>query len=263
MSRRPLTQTDEIASGAAGQVTETGNIPGLSGTSSIKFKSAAILKIAADGTIVSDNDEGTFLINPESIEDTKTSNWVAHNIPGQSDPILQWTHGGPRTVSFEALITNDTSYYVKNTANPLGALAGAAIAAVGSIASAFAQVNVPVGSLIGMFNKASVTPTSRLDISRQLDYYRSLLYPTYSDDFSQLVGSPPLLVLYFGTSLGNNFNLGTSGKIDPFSDIWVLTDLNIKITKQNPDLTPLEAIADFKLMQYTFISRDASTFGFS
>jgi hypothetical protein len=253
MARRPLNKTNAIASAYAGSA---------KGLTPSGFKSAALFKVKPDGSIDGSNEEGVFYLNPETIEDSKTSGWVSHNIPGQSDPILQWRHGGPRTISFEALVTNETSQYVKNNANPLGALAGAAIAAVGSIASAFAQVNVPLGSIIGMFNKSSTAPTSNLDISRQLDYYRSLLYPTYSGDLSQITGSPPLLVLYFGTSLSSVFNLGTTGSIDPYSDIWVLTDLNIKITKQNPDLSPLEATVDFKLMQYTFTARDADAFGF-
>lgn len=249
MARRPLNKDGGIATQAP--VINTA-----------KFKQAALYKVSSKGAIINQNDEGIFLINPDSIEDVKSSNWVAHNVPGQSDPILQWIHSGPRTVSFEALVTKDTRYYTKPAANPLGALEGQALSAVGSIASAFAGVNIPLGSLLGAFNPDEVQPTIKLDISRNLDYYRSLLYPVYNDNFTQLQSSPPLLVLYFNTSLGIQFTSGSSGTVDPFADLWVLTELNIKISKQNPDLTPLEAMVGFKLMQYTIVSRDGSNFGF-
>ena len=47
----------------------------------------------------------TLLLNPESLTETKAANWVQQNIPGQSDPLLQWISGSARTVTFTAKVT--------------------------------------------------------------------------------------------------------------------------------------------------------------
>jgi len=45
---------------------------------------------------------------PESVSDTRQSEWNPRNIPGGSHPIYQWTHGGERTISLTAVFTTDT-----------------------------------------------------------------------------------------------------------------------------------------------------------
>src|SRR6266478_4566853 len=72
------------------------------------FKRAALFKIDKNGNILA-NKAGVFLLNPAAMEDSKSANWPAHSIPGQSDPIFQWVNSGARTVSFEALVTADNS----------------------------------------------------------------------------------------------------------------------------------------------------------
>jgi hypothetical protein len=45
---------------------------------------------------------------PESVQDTRSSEWSPKNIPGGSHPIYQWTHGGERRISFTAVFMTDT-----------------------------------------------------------------------------------------------------------------------------------------------------------
>jgi len=46
---------------------------------------------------------------PESVQDSKGSEWNPRNIPGGSHPIYQWTHGGERRISFTAVFMTDTA----------------------------------------------------------------------------------------------------------------------------------------------------------
>lgn len=45
---------------------------------------------------------------PESLQDTRGSEWNPRSIPGGSHPIYQWTQGGERRLSFTALFSTDT-----------------------------------------------------------------------------------------------------------------------------------------------------------
>ena len=78
----------------------------------IGLRAAAIFVVDTDGSIETDNELGVFLLNPSTWTDSKGTNWAEQTIPGQSDPILQWVSGGARKVSFQALVTADTSYFV-------------------------------------------------------------------------------------------------------------------------------------------------------
>jgi hypothetical protein len=52
----------------------------------------------------------SFQYFPSTIEDSKASNYQAKIIPGLSHPLYQWTSGGARTISFEAVFTRDRTY---------------------------------------------------------------------------------------------------------------------------------------------------------
>jgi hypothetical protein len=209
--------------------------------------------------------ESIFLLNPESWTETKSTHWVQNAIPGQSDPILQWSSSGPRVVTFDALVTKDTSAQkeVLRDANPQ------AKSFFAGLASKVAGIpSVTVSSI----DKRYVDPPFVLDISSRLNYYRSLLYPTYTDSAKVplLKGSPPLVMLYVGGTFSNSSEIithkkATSGSaesssftVSNTSTLWVVTNLRINITKQLPNLDPLEAVVNFELMQYTIapFSRD-------
>lgn len=45
---------------------------------------------------------------PETISDSRQSNWTPKDIPGLSHPLYQWVSGGPREISFTAIFSRDT-----------------------------------------------------------------------------------------------------------------------------------------------------------
>jgi hypothetical protein len=231
-----------------------------------KLRRAAIAKVNTDGS-VEFNNYGTFLINPSTIEDNKSSNWSHHTVPGQSDQVLQWISSGPREVSFDALVTRDTSYLgPEETKRELVSEQSSGkkiLNAIGGIAAKFFKV--PAATLPVKQNNSTSTNVSKdedLSIAKRLDYYRSLLYPTYFSNKGTtgvLKNSPPLVVLYMGSTLDNR-NTG-SRFISSDNTVWVVTNLRIKITKQLPNLAPMEAIVSFQLTQYTIRSVSSERFG--
>lgn len=46
---------------------------------------------------------------PESVQDSRSSEWNPRNIPGGSHPLYQWTHGGERRLSFTSVFMTDTA----------------------------------------------------------------------------------------------------------------------------------------------------------
>lgn len=219
-----------------------------------RLKSAAVLKVKETGEVDDTSIAlGTFLLNPASIEDSKSSNWNEQSIPGQSHPIYQWVSGGARTISFEALVTKDTFHAgQKKTSSLESQLSSAALNVAGDIASAFAGVSLPpVTDLFG----TEPTRGTIISIESQLNYYRTLLAPKYEEGFSGLRTSPPLVVLLFGKSLSPTNT--ADGPISPannpdtaYTPVWMVTNLNIRITKQLPNLDPMEAFVGFTLKEY-------------
>ncbi len=219
------------------------------------LKAAALFTVDKDGNIEK-QEVGIFLLNPSSWNETKTANWAQQNVPGQSDPILQWVSSGPRTVSFQALVTADTSDFVSGQKIQPGRsspnLLEQASEIFGSIAAAFSKVSAPQA-------RVETPDTTDLDISIYLNYYRSLLYPIYDnvDTPRRLRGSPPLVVLYNGKAF-TKYPYGE--KITSNHDLWVVTSLEINITKQLPNLAPMEAVVSFQLTQYNVRSFDRNRF---
>lgn len=206
------------------------------------------------------SEAGIFMLNPTSWQESKSTNWVEHSVPGQSDPVLQWISGGARTVTFEALVTADTSDFVSGQIRQPGVETDPlkkASTFIGSIAAKFFKVPAPAPRI-----ESDDSRGSNLDISAFLNYYRSLIYPVYDkvDNPNKLRNSPPLLVLYSGNAI-NKLPMGGPGtRIGSQHDLWVLTDLQINITKQLPNLAPMEASVSFKLMQYNIRSFDRTRF---
>lgn len=204
---------------------------------------------------------GIFLLNPSSWQESKSANWVEHNIPGNSDPVLQWTSSGARTVSFEALITADTSDFVSGVRAKPGTETDPlkkATSFVAGIAAAFFKVTAPTQVV-----DTGAEDATDLDISNYLNYYRSLLYPTYdkTDNPRKLRRSPPLLVLFNGNAIDKlKLGSGPGARVSSQHDLWVLSDLQINITKQLPNLSPMEAVVSFKLIQYNIRSFDRYRF---
>lgn len=242
MARKPL----QTASGANHAHANTKN--------NGKLYKAALWRITPEGKIDKTvQAKALFELNPSSWRENKTSNWVGHAIPGQSDPVLQWTSGGARTVSFEALITRDSSHFLEknDSGSFLGELAGKALNVVGSIASSIAGVDLlAAGTSLTSIFSAAPGEGEELSIAGYLDYYRSLHYPEYAAG-GTLVNSAPLVALFVGNTFSN---FGAIDTITPDIDIWVVTSVEINITKQLPNLKPMEAKVSFQLTQYTISS---------
>ena len=218
------------------------------------LKAAALFTVDIKGNIEK-QEVGIFLLNPTAITDVKPANWAQQNVPGQSDPVLQWVSGGPRTLNFQALVTADTSDYVSGqkikpgkSTNPLSRVD----TIVGGIASQFFKVAAPQPRI-------NTPDNTELDISSYLDYYRSLLYPVYDDKNNprRLTGSPPLVVLFMGKAVTK---LPYGEKITSQHDLWVVNNLEIQVTKYLPNLAPMEAVVTFQLMQYNVKSFDRRRF---
>lgn len=251
MSRKPLNKTGTAFSGEE----NTG-----------KLKKAGIFVVDSSGKLKIESDSkhlSEFLLNPDSYNETKTANWAAQQIPGNSDPVHQYMGGGPRIVTFDALVTRDTSHLDANQEESLASnLKDAAFTAVGAIASSFAGISVPpIGDLFG----TNAKPGNRLSIANRLSFYRSLLYPTYTANYASMESSPPLVVLTLGSTL-TDVNANETDSVlnkapsSPYVPVWVVTSLNIKITKQLPNLDPMEAIVTFTLHEYSVAPTDRGSF---
>lgn len=215
-----------------------------------EVRAAALVVVKPNGILDIDKNISKFLINPSSWSESKSTNWVQQNVPGNSDPIMQWVSGGARVVTFSALVTADTSRFVAGTTTANSAEPSTldkAASYFGGIAAAFSKVNVPNPRV------PSGEKSSDLDISSYLNYYRSLIYPVYDDPNNpkKLTQSPPLVVLFAGNAI-TRYPYGN--RITTKHDVWVVTNLEINITKQLPNLAPMEATVNFQLTQYNIKS---------
>ena len=219
------------------------------------LKAAALFTVGIRGEIER-TETGIFLLNPTSITEGKQSNWAQQTVPGQSDPVLQWTSSGPRTLSFQALVTADTSDFVSGQKIKPGKSSGGPLdrldTVIGGIASRFFKVAAPMA-------RQDTPDKTELDISNYLNYYRSLLYPVYDkqENPRRLTGSPPLCVLFMGNAV-TKFPYGE--KVTGQHDLWVVTSLEINVTKFLPNLAPMEATVSFQLTQYNVRSFDRKRF---
>lgn len=139
-------------------------------SSSLKVVTAYLVPL--DDTDAPDTDKVfPFQYFPETITDSKSSNWNEKNIPGGSHPLYQWISGGGRTISFTAVFSNE-----KNPEPPGGLSLGAL-----------------VGSLLN----------SKDDIHSQncavaIASLRGYMYPTYADSAGSSIGrvkAPPKAML--------------------------------------------------------------------
>jgi len=215
-------------------------------------------------------------VNPTTISERKASNWVKHNVPGQSDPLLQWINGSSRVVSFTAIVTKDLSenltvkvpssdivkVKIKESYGTFGGkeINGSPIStAEGKILKELLNgdlntPNTPEGKFDALLKKSTFKIpglAARVDessdslwfrsITPYLEYYRSLVIPRTSNrnDRSK---TPPLVQLKMGSILGNE-DISSRDK-------WVLESYSITITKMSPDLKPIEATVGFTFIEY-------------
>lgn len=185
----------------------------------------------------------SFFLNPSSYTESKAANWVVQNVPGLSDPHQQWTSSGARTITFEAYVSNDLAEGHVNTKASDARKNNAAnktsvIKRLGKIATRVFNVGgLDLNGVAQVNNNAGLS----LDISEKLNYYRSLCYPDLQSDANRVDSAPAFVKLKVGTTFGKR-TLNTA--------IFVVNKVDIIITKQYPDLTPIEAKVTFTLTEF-------------
>lgn len=212
--------------------------------------------------IIADEDGGgirdttTVLLNPTTISEQKSSNWMKHYIPGQDNPLLQWINGTERIVSFQVRLTKDLAENATITATSANSRIGLfdsnlKFSLNNSVSTKTANI---LGSLVG--KKLGPLPTPNqpipnvtyydLDITPYLEYYRNLLRPRKSNRKNQ-VKTPPLVSLRMGDLLGPE-ELEVKKR-------YILVSYNTVITKLSPDLKPTDATVNLTFIEYTSETR--------
>lgn len=116
----------------------------------------------------------SFQYFPATISDSHATNYQTKVIPGLSHPLYQWTSGGARVVSFEAIFTRDRTY----TASEKQAIASGAAKAHGVVGSD------------GLSISSNADPRN-VDIPSAVAWLRSFLLPWYSNDGKGTYNSTP------------------------------------------------------------------------
>lgn len=132
---------------------------------------------------------------PESIQDSRGSEWSPRNIPGGSHPLYQWTHGGERRISFTAMFSTDTAPDDIALAQSAEAQALAAAAALAASALGIEDDPYMIQDLnpLGGLEKG----TRDLDLRAAVSWLRWYTYPLYDEESEWRAYEPPkcLLVL--------------------------------------------------------------------
>lgn len=202
----------------------------------------------------------TLLLNPESVTETKAANWVQHNIPGQSDPLLQWISGSARTVTFTAKVTLDLveNFTVDETGDSdvwsleiqpeLSSIEsitdGYNSAILSGLYNVSARIESPfIASALDTIQNNPLDKHTRWkqSIQPQLDFYRGLLVPRTGSRRNQ-VRTPPLVRLYMGHILG-------AASYSANQD-FILASYSFNITQTTPELLPTSADVTFTFIEY-------------
>lgn len=198
----------------------------------------------------------TLILNPESLTETKSANWVKQYIPGQSDPLLQWISGTERTITFIAKITLDIaenftvnsgrdqeewSLQIEPELVEQSQITDTYNAKVLGRLSSNQEITGEDSPLIWDDAQVEATYRWKQSIQPQLDYYRSLLVPRKSSIRGQSK-TPPLVKLVMGNILG-----GTSISRD---QKFILASYQIQITQTSTDLMPTGADVTFTFIEY-------------
>lgn len=201
----------------------------------------------------------TLLLNPESVTESKAANWVQQNIPGQSDPLLQWISGSARTVSFTAKVTLDIAEnFTVNAGSDVDIWSLEIAPELSRISKITDGYNASI--LSQLYNVSLRTTGTDLDalsdqqdlddrsstrwkqsVQPQLDFYRGLLLPRTGSRKNQ-VRTPPLVRLYMGDVLG-------AASYSANQD-FILASYSFNITQTTPELLPTSADVTFTFIEY-------------
>lgn len=201
----------------------------------------------------------TLLLNPESVAETKAANWIQQNIPGQSDPLLQWISGSARTVTFTAKVTLDiVENFTVNAGSDNDVWSLEIEPELSRVSEITDDYNAAI--LSQLYNVSARSTDSDVDdlseqndlaeisntrwkqsIQPQLDFYRGLLVPRTGSRANQ-VRTPPLVRLYMGDILG-------AATYSAHQD-FILASYNFNITQTTPQLLPTMADVLFTFIEY-------------
>lgn len=200
------------------------------------------------------NRENVVLLNPNSITETKSANWVKHYIPGQSDPLLQWVNGSERVITFTAFVTKDIASNPTVNAARNGSTWELIIQpelneklAVAQDYNALALSSLATDTYVNDVEAGGRTsPQWSRSIQPQLDYYRSLVLPREGAS-AAFPKNPPLVQLKMGTVLGDSESTQDQK--------YILLNYNMNITEFSPQLEPTKASVTFTFIEYVARSK--------
>jgi hypothetical protein len=150
--------------------------------------------------------DGTLALQywPESVSDTKATNWANKAIPGGNLPLYSWINGAERVISFSTIFATDVDV-TKWTADPTASQAD----------------DTFLGEL-----KQKGLDTRNIDIRGALLWLRSFLMPTYNADGTYL--PPPKCEMVIpGSRLGYGAG-GTSSNPDGIISIMTQCDIDYR-----------------------------------
>lgn len=116
-------------------------------------------------TVVETGETVTVLFNPETIRDSAPPNYAEQGSPGSASPVLQYTSGGVRTVSFTLMLDGDRAKNRMTARNEL-------------------RTDREAGSA---------------DIDDEIKFYESLQYPVRSRGQLFTDNQPPLVLFSYGS----------------------------------------------------------------
>ena len=197
----------------------------------------------------------SFQYFPESISDTRATNYQTKIIPGLSHPLYQWTSSGAREISFQAVFTRDRSL-TENEATAARTLNQATAAAN----KGFFSDNVIVGKLRGLdSSRLAEEATSKSGFLSRADqprdvyipaaiaWLRAFTYPEYSSDGKGLKSSraarpfPPRKLILGLPGMRINFGENT---LPPDEMYAIMTQCDVVYEGFFPDGTPRFARVD-------------------
>jgi hypothetical protein len=127
---------------------------------------------------------------PESLNDSRPSEWNPRSIPGGSHPIYQWTHGGERRLSFTAVFTRDHQ--------PPGPARGGALGVLDNIT----DFGENAAEIIGL-GGPGVGDMRNVPIESAVSWLRYFTYPYYKKGDLRVFEPPKGLLILPGSKLGH------------------------------------------------------------
>ena len=173
---------------------------------------------------------------PETIQDSRGSEWSPRNIPGGSHPLYQWTHGGERRLSFTAMFSTDTAVEDSD-------LTAAAAVATGEAPPVLSPGLLSPGD---PYARQKLNPLSGLEIgTRDIDlraaiaWLRWFTYPYYTegDDWRAYEPAKALLVM-------PNMGLGYTGE-DHVTTVLTQCDVTYEACFENGFPRLIEVALEF------------------